>query len=204
MLFFLTGDIQIGKTRWLEGVIRELDRDGVPSYGVIAPGRWVEHADGFEKLGINNVLLPQGECVNFADAAEVGWDFHQQAIERVNEHFAHLVSWLSEPAFGCERRQSGLLVVDELGWMELERGAGLTNAVALLDAGASRCFPHAIVVVRETLLSRALERFASADWGGVSVVGPDASSREALLSCVTNHRPLSPTPTNCDLEREAD
>ena len=66
MLFLLTGEVQIGKTRWLESLVTELADCGVSCVGVLAPGQWVpaegEHADanGFEKLGIDNVLLPSG------------------------------------------------------------------------------------------------------------------------------------------------
>ena len=66
MLFLLTGEVQIGKTRWLESLVTELADRGVPCAGVLAPGQWVpsegEHADenGYEKLGIDNVLLPVG------------------------------------------------------------------------------------------------------------------------------------------------
>lgn len=70
MLFILTGDIQIGKTRWLKSTCRKLAADGIPCAGVVAPGVWVpsEHGDanGFEKLGIDNLLLPQGERIPFA------------------------------------------------------------------------------------------------------------------------------------------
>ncbi|MFR1166965.1 MAG: hypothetical protein ACLSDQ_04740 [Adlercreutzia equolifaciens] len=54
MLFLLTGEVQIGKTRWLESLVTELADRGVPCAGVLAPGQWVpsegEHADanGFE------------------------------------------------------------------------------------------------------------------------------------------------------------
>ena len=209
MLFFLTGDIQIGKTRWLQGVIDELASRGVVTYGVIAPGRWVETPNGFQKMGIDNVMLPQGERVSFADPAQRGWCFHDDAIERVDRHFAELMSMRGsyceaggDPAddkigsqdqaphgVGGETNtcdgQSRFLVVDELGWMELERCAGLVSAVALLDAGASSVFPHALVVVRETLLPLANKRFASADWGGFTVLRPNEESRAALVDCLT-------------------
>ena len=67
MLFLLTGEVQIGKTRWLESLVTELGAFGVPCAGVLAPGQWVPSmgpradANGFEKLGIDNVLLPGGE-----------------------------------------------------------------------------------------------------------------------------------------------
>ena len=40
MLFLLTGDVQIGKTRWLERLAAELSGDGVQVAGVLAPGVW--------------------------------------------------------------------------------------------------------------------------------------------------------------------
>ena len=81
MLFILTGDVQSGKTRWLERLVAELAADGVESRGVLAPGVWRPRADGddggprplgsgegaYEKLGIDNVLLPQGERLRFGD-----------------------------------------------------------------------------------------------------------------------------------------
>ena len=66
MLFLLTGDVQIGKTRWLEGLIAALADVGVGAAGVVAPGQWVPStgpeadANGYEKLGIDNLLLPEG------------------------------------------------------------------------------------------------------------------------------------------------
>ena len=179
MLFFLTGDIQIGKTRWLQGIIGELEQADVPAYGVIAPGRWVERADGFEKLGIDNVLLPHGERVNFADPAERGWTFHESAIERVNGHLHDLATFSGEEALA-----PGLLVIDELGWMELLNDGGLTWAMRLLDAGSTWAFPHAVVVVRETLLPHAQSRFERADWHGVRIVHPTEADRNTVLDAI--------------------
>ena len=114
MLFLLTGEVQIGKTRWLESLVTELADRGVPCAGVLAPGQWVpsegEHADanGFEKLGIDNVLLPSGERIPFARRgdlaradgtfdeesqaakAELAWHIDDEAIARVNAHFDEL------------------------------------------------------------------------------------------------------------------
>ena len=36
MLYVLTGDIQTGKTRWLQETIAALEASGVSPYGVIA------------------------------------------------------------------------------------------------------------------------------------------------------------------------
>ena len=88
MLFLLTGEVQIGKTRWLESLVTELADCGVSCVGVLAPGQWVpaegEHADanGFEKLGIDNVLLPSGERIPFArrgDLARADGTFDEES-----------------------------------------------------------------------------------------------------------------------------
>ena len=40
MLFILTGDVQTGKTRWLESLIDSLNENGISAQGVLAPGVW--------------------------------------------------------------------------------------------------------------------------------------------------------------------
>lgn len=75
MLFLLTGDIQCGKTRWLENLCREAESRGTSVAGVLAPGVWEELKDApekFYKLGINNVLLPSKAKVRFANRPNQG------------------------------------------------------------------------------------------------------------------------------------
>lgn len=223
MLFVLTGDIQTGKTRWLQSLTADLTAEGLACCGVLAPGVWREHsgeepvasaqADSgeaasassacgasassandsparFEKLGIDNVLLPSGERVSFARRrdlavaegsfvegsqsaqAKLGWEISEGAIARVNEHFAALGG-------GSPDDSPALLVVDELGPLELLRGGGLTGALALLDAGPSKRFPNALVIIRESLLDVARERFEEA-WGPLEPIAPGDEARLAI------------------------
>lgn len=225
MLFLLTGDVQIGKTRWLEKLCGDLAAAGVCVAGVIAPGQWVPRAeeqpggkhgfDGegrFEKLGIDNVLLPQGERIVFArrrdlaegdqpfaqgeqaKAAQLAWAISDEAIAQVNNHFAMLAKMGQGDSpfvpFGAVSASEKLspaiapgsfLMVDELGRLELLRGCGLTNAVALLDAGPTPTFPHALAVVRETLLDQAVNRFAPA-WGKPHPIAPGDEARQLILN----------------------
>ncbi len=228
MLFILTGDVQIGKTRWLEKLCADLSARGVAASGVIAPGQWVARAsdepsgrhgfDGagrFKKLGIDNVLLPQGRRIEFARrrdlasagdgfadggqarAAQLGWAISDEAIDEVNKHFSRLAQQANRvQRMAClhdEGAQAegvaaqaegatapGLLVVDELGRLELMRGCGLTSAMELLDRGPTRMFPHALVVVRETLLDAAVERFEPT-WGSAVAIGPTEEARTQLF-----------------------
>lgn len=209
MLYILTGDIQIGKTRWLQATVSELARAGVPVAGVLAPGVWRPNPgcpNGLEKVGIDNVLLPGGERVAFArrrdlapDAAgavntgmppemRLVWRFSDEAVERVNEHFARLAC--AAPGEGSARAprpdavpaRDGLVVVDELGRLELECGLGLTNAADLLARGPRPGWPHALVVVRNTLVPRA-RALLDAPWGGaVCEIGPTEEARRELCA----------------------
>lgn len=198
MLFLLTGEVQIGKTRWLESLVTELADCGVSCAGVLAPGQWVpsegEHADanGFEKLGIDNVLLPSGERIPFARRgdlaradgtfdeesqaakAELAWHIDDAAIDRVNAHFNEIATHASAAA-------PGLLIVDELGRLEIWRGGGLTSAMALLAQGPTTTFPHALAVVRDYLLDDAEALFAEA-WPDRCRIKPNDAAREAILA----------------------
>lgn len=211
VLFVLTGDIQTGKTRWLQELVDSMLRAGIATYGVIAPGVWIArseevgdraHVDrnGFEKLGIDNVLLPSGERIPFArridlalaessfDAcaqsarAGLGWHIDDAALQRVNDHFKALIEQ-NPTRNGSERPPSqipGVLIIDELGRLELERNQGLTEALAILDAGPQPDFQHAIIVVRKELLPRLTGRFTR--WGNQSPIHPDAASAATIMN----------------------
>lgn len=205
MLFILSGNIQIGKTRWLERLVEDLSSVGIPCAGVLAPGVWrlrSEECPGktgdcagtgdYEKLGINNVLLPGGEVIPFAvrrdllqaqggidatsqsERAQLGWAIDDAAIERVNAHFSRLRK--SQAPVG-----PSLLIVDELGQLELNRGEGLTEAMSLLRQGPSKRFPHAIVVVREWLVPDAVSCLEEA-WGQCACVSPDEKARKEVFA----------------------
>ncbi len=213
MLFLLTGEVQIGKTRWLESLVTELAAFGVPCAGVLAPGQWVPSmgpradANGFEKLGIDNVLLPGGERIPFARRgdlaradgtfneesqaakAELAWHIDDAAIARVNAHFDELAVASSchpeRSAEGAESKDAsrapGLLIVDELGRLEIWRGGGLTSAMALLAQGPTAVFPHALAVVRDYLLDDAEILLAEA-WPDHCRISPDDTGRAVILS----------------------
>ena len=196
MLFILTGAIQIGKTRWLQQTLHELENHGVLSYGVIAPGTWIEHDEGqgisYEKTGINNELLPQHTIVPFArrndlvddhdtkehctqsQRAQLAWAIDDDAIERVNAHLNAIAQ--------ADIPKPGLLVVDELGRLALLAGEGLTSALQLIDRGPTQQLPHALIVVREQLLDQARKRFAASGWGETRPIAPSKDAIRELLA----------------------
>ncbi len=192
MLYLLTGQVQTGKTRWLQGLVSTYEARGVAVGGVLAPGVWREvtardGAASFEKLGIDNILLPEHETIPFAsrrdlavldgtiDAesqsarARLHWEISRDALARVNAHFEQLTREAHV------KTAASLLVVDELGWLELLRGEGLACALALLELGPTPAYPDAIVVVRETLLPQAHELLDGPWNGDVREIAPGAS-----------------------------
>lgn len=209
MLFILTGDIQIGKTRWLQALVGELERGGVPVAGTLAPGVWRENAsreNGLEKVGIDNELLPGHELVRFArrrdlllaesgkdslqrcgqsETEQLGWAMDDRAIKQVDAHFAALEAQVAtDEATGSEAPVPvpGLLVADELGRLELLRNLGLTHATSLLRRGPSARYPHAVLVVRDWLLPQAHERFDPSWPGAVEEIAPTYEAHERILA----------------------
>lgn len=113
-----------------------------------------------------------------SDKAQLGWAIYDDAIDRVNGHFDMLRTKRhvsrADAASGCavvREPRSGLLVVDEIGRLELE-GGGIVSAMDALDEGPSKRYPHALIVVRDWLFDRAEERFGPA-WGGSTAIEPD-------------------------------
>lgn len=202
MLFILTGNIQIGKSRWLERLADDLSRLDVTCYGVIAPGIWVEsdtdaaNDQGYEKIGINNLLLPDNVTVPFAQRADIarangtyadlsqagrvglGWHIDDAAIARVNEH----LSSIEKRAKDDERRK--LLVIDELGRLELDHESGLVEAMRLLRNGPCAGMKDALVVVRETFAERA-ESLLAETWSGGLRIAPTPQDTELVKRYLT-------------------
>ena len=201
MLIILTGDVQTGKTRWLTRILENLEARGVRPLGVLAPGIWREHTaeDGsilYDKAGIDNILLPQGTRIPFAcrpggaqqngassplsqsGRMQLQWAIDDKAIEAVNAHLSSLSQQGDNTDAG---QQKNLLVIDELGRLELVGGQGLSAAVELLKAGSRPSLKHAIVIVRTSLVDAAQQSLSSAPWGGIEVIGPDDAG-EALIN----------------------
>ncbi|MEE8716350.1 MAG: TetR/AcrR family transcriptional regulator [Coriobacteriales bacterium] len=230
MLFILTGDIQTGKTRWLQALVDDLTERGVPVAGVLAPGVWnLIDPDQvvYDKVGIDNVLLPGGERIEFsrrsappqtpaelremlisANPAELRWKVSDDAIARVNAHLRRLTdeqraalrearapkdgtgeavapadAGTGAASDGAPARP-GLLVVDELGRMEISRGEGLRDALTLLACGPTTRFPHAVVVVRDYLVID-VRRMLESAWGPAHVIEPGDAPRLAITSLMT-------------------
>jgi nucleoside-triphosphatase THEP1 len=146
----LTGGRGAGKTRWCEALARTARSADLAVGGFLSPPVL---ADGV-KTGIDLLDLATGERRSLAvrarpdlpGTAGLGWRFDPEALAAGNAALAR-----TGP---CD-----LLLVDELGPLELGRASGFTAAFDLLDC---RRYGLAIVVVRPALVGAARARWPCA------------------------------------------
>jgi nucleoside-triphosphatase THEP1 len=173
MLAIITGDRGTGKTALCR---RLADRAGAAGWhvaGILS----LAVMSGGQKTAIEAQDLRTGEFRLLArrraeDTASSGlhtpaWVFDESGV-----------SWgncVLEESTPCD-----LLVVDELGPLELERGQGWTAGISAVHSGEYR---HAVVVVRPELLSLATTRWPHAQV--VSAMDADAMAQlEQMLASV--------------------
>jgi nucleoside-triphosphatase THEP1 len=145
-LTLISGERGSGKTSLCATVLaayRKQARDLAQASGVLSPAVIVEGV----KTGIDALSVADGERRPLArlrtessnGLMTPSWDFEEATIDWVN-------SLLSETG------ETELLIVDELGPLELARGEGFMAAIPLLQAGRYRV---ALAVVRSELLPSA-------------------------------------------------
>lgn len=181
-LYVMTGDFMTGKTTWIIDMLERPEAQALDIAGVISPAVF---GNG-KKTGIDALLVPDGERLELArprtgefvdersahsganpdldpnpnpNPEQLGWKFSAEAMACINEHFA--------ACEGC-----GLLIVDEIGPLELMRGQGYIEALHLLDTGSPDA---ALVVIRPALLEVARER-----WGDFEELTPESDAAAFL------------------------
>jgi energy-coupling factor transporter ATP-binding protein EcfA2 len=148
----LTGETGSGKTRTCKAVADALRDRGWNIAGVISLGVWVRD----EKVAIDALDLRSGEVRRLAERAGMGdagvgpatpgWHFHAGTLAWCNSLLANA-------------GDADLLVVDELGPLELEQGRGWMQGIRAADAGR---FRMGLLVVRPRLLPLARTRWPDA------------------------------------------
>jgi nucleoside-triphosphatase THEP1 len=141
----LTGASSSGKTTACRRIVDHARANGLQVAGLLTPsGR---SADG-DKVSLEVEDIKTGERRPLAERTATpegpkteNWRFHAEGLAWGNDILLH-----ATPA--------DLLLIDELGPLELLRGGGWTSAIEVLRAGAYRL---ALVVVRPALLP-ALEK----------------------------------------------
>lgn len=154
-LFLITGDSGAGKTTWCQARAASAWAAGWHVGGLLSPPVIV---DG-QKLAIDLVDMSTDEQRRLAQLRQSAVDPADFATKK----------WLFDPAvlaWGNDVLRQitavDLLIIDELGPLEFERGHGLQAAFGLIEAGLYRL---AGVVIRPSLLAQAQQR-----WPGAQVI----------------------------------
>jgi nucleoside-triphosphatase THEP1 len=160
----LTGESGSGKTTICAQVAALAQAQGLKAAGVLTSPRLA----GGGKVGLDVEDIRTGECrplaerVGTVDGPAIGdWHFHKDGLA-----WGTMVLRNATP---CD-----MLVIDELGPLELVQGEGWTISINVLRAGGFRL---ALVVVRPALVSCLQERLDGIKSFTLAVTGAD---REVL------------------------
>jgi len=149
-IIFLTGERDTGKTIICKQVIQTIRGANKKVTGVLSLGRYENN----RKTGIYCQDIATGEKKLLAFHSP-GWD--KLNPQREWQFMQESLAWGNE-VMG-KSIPTDLLVIDEIGYLELEKNEGWTIALAALD---SIKFQYALVVVRPSLIEKAIERYPNA------------------------------------------
>lgn len=137
----MTGDIGAGKTTAVGRIVALARARGYVCAGLLSPARVVDGT----KTGIEAVDLSSGARRLLARVAIEG------AGQRVGRYTFDptVIVWAKRVLAEAVAARPDLLVVDEIGPLELERGDGLAPVLGTLAMGR---MPRALIVVRSWLL----------------------------------------------------
>ncbi len=152
----ITGALERGKTTLCEQLAKLAGEAGWEVRGVLSLAVFVAG----RKVSIDLVNLSSGERRPLAhrDRSTDGictkrWNFIQNATEWGNAILGRATSYSDSAP--CD-----LLIIDELGPLELVRGEGWLNGLTAIESGNYRL---AVVVIRPALLHLALEKWPDAE-----------------------------------------
>jgi nucleoside-triphosphatase THEP1 len=163
-IVLITGERGVGKTHLCQTVVQEAQRRGYTCAGLLSPA----YFEGQEKIGISLVDVASGEERPLATADDVPGGARWGRYRFVDCTLEWGTRVLAE-AGPCD-----LLVVDELGPLELEKGRGFVHALDVLVEGR---FCLALAVVRPELLDEVRGRLQGEELDLVEVT---LANREEL------------------------
>ncbi|MBN1230573.1 MAG: hypothetical protein JXA19_01780 [Anaerolineales bacterium] len=146
-LTIISGVFGSGKTSWIQKALPEFKGMGKQLAGIYSPGVFENRI----KTGIQIADLNSEEIRDFGRLAKPGdsgiltkrWTFNEEVIRWANDLFLKLP-------------KHDILIIDELGPLEFERGVGLINAMKILD---DMTYSKAYVVIRPHLVETARARW---------------------------------------------
>ena len=153
-LVLVTGESGAGKTTWCQELVLQARLAGLAPVGLVSPSVFEAGA----RVGIDLVEIETGERRRLATKKENKTSPSQPGLSTL--------AWNFDPAVlawgnGILDRlaAASLLILDELGPLEILDHKGLTSGLSLID---QKQYQTACVVIRPRLLPAALERWP---WG---------------------------------------
>lgn len=148
----ITGPSGSGKTRWCLDLVNSTRRRGIKIAGLVSPAIF----DGGHKVRIDlqNVETGEQRCLarpigTLPEGIIVGvWNLDPEVLDWGNRVLESI-------------RHTPILVLDELGPLELNSNRGLDGAFSLIEA---RSYRLACIAIRPTLLPAALKRWPWAQY----------------------------------------
>ncbi|MFZ2097416.1 MAG: nucleoside-triphosphatase [Anaerolineales bacterium] len=153
-LILVTGERGSGKTAWCLELIRQARSAGVEPVGLVSPAVF---EDGV-KIAIDLIYITTGERRRLAAKRDYASACSLvQSTGLANLHWLFdttVLAWGNQILEGLQHGE--LLILDELGPLELLENIGLTAGIEQIN---QRRFNLSCVVVRPALLENALERW---------------------------------------------
>ena len=146
-IIVITGQRDAGKTILCLKLILQLKTINKTVKGIVSPGLYVDD----RKVGILARDIASEEEKQFAKYS-LGWNIEKPECEW--RFFDDGISWANVKI--KDAIPTDILLIDEIGFLELEENKGWTAALENLDKGL---FNHAIVVIRPDLLPLANNRW---------------------------------------------
>jgi nucleoside-triphosphatase THEP1 len=169
--YLLSGEREIGKTTLLLALKDQAQHAGFDVSGVISPAVFIEG----KKVGIDLLDLRSNDQIRLADLNEaepdsdvptIHWTFDKNALQHGNEVLGRATP-------------GDLLIVDELGPIELVRGQGWQNGLKAVD-GAN--YKTAVIVIRPSLLEIATKRWP--DTTVLKLEDKDPGKQKAIVDTI--------------------
>ena len=149
-IVIVTGLSGAGKTTWCARLAGLAEENALQVKGILSPGVYEKG----RKIAINAKDLASGETHSLATLSESpGAELSTPRWQFVPE----TIAWANELLNQID--QTDLLIIDEIGPLELLRDKGLTAALDLVDDGQ---YQVACVVIRSSLVPKALQRWPDA------------------------------------------
>jgi nucleoside-triphosphatase THEP1 len=173
VILILTGPVQSGKTRFLAGIIAGLDRAKTSVSGFLSPAVY----EGGRLIGYDLAVLGRGNAVPYLRLqGEPGW-------ERIGPYFFIPEALEDARQTILESRACDLLVVDEVGPLELGRRGVWGPLATVLARPARRC----LLVVRSACLEALLARLGGRPSKLFSI--EETAARDSLLFEIAREDP---------------